>query len=384
MRQTIKLGHVAGIPIGMHWSVAVIMLLLAQGLAMSLLPAAAPNLSGLAYWLVALGVTAVFLAALLAHEAAHAIVARHYGVGVKSITLWLLGGVAQLEGEAPHARGDLLIAIAGPLTSFATSVLFGFGAFAAGRGGASDITVAALVWLAVVNMVLAVFNMLPGAPLDGGRVLRAALWWIRGDRLAAQKVASRAGVIMGGLMIAGGIFQVVFTANLSGIWLMLLGWFLVAAARAENVEAQLRSRLAGIAVADVMSTPVITAGESQTVASFVDSVARDHPHRTYPVLSLDGRLTGLITLGRLSRIPEAQRSSVRLAGIKSLLESVVTLRPADQLADVATRVMGSGWRTAVVVEDDRVVGVVSVTDIRKAMELARLGAVRPAAGAADE
>jgi Zn-dependent protease len=379
MRQTIKLGNVAGVPIGMHWSVLVIMVLLAQGLAMTLLPNEAPGLPGLAYWVVALGVTAVFLSALLAHEAAHAIVARHYGVKVKSITLWLLGGVAQLEGEAPHARGDLAIAIAGPLTSLATSVLFGFGAFAASRGDAARIIIAALVWLAVVNLVLAVFNMLPGAPLDGGRVLRAALWWVRGDRLAAQRIASRAGIIMGGLLIAAGLFEIVFTADLSGIWLMLLGWFLVAAARAEDVDAQLRSRLAGITVADVMSSPVITAGESQTVESFVETVARDHPHRIYPVLSIDGRLTGLITLGRLSRIPAAQRSSVRLAGIKTLLESVVTLRPGDQLAEVAAKVMASGWRSAVVIEGDTVVGIVCVTDIMKTMELARLGATPPAA-----
>jgi len=120
-------------------------------------------------------------------------------------------------------------------------------------------------------------------------------------------------------------------------------------------------------------SPAITAGESQTVASFVESVAREHPHRTYPVLDIDGHLTGLITLGRLSRIPESQRSSVRLAGIRTLLESVVTLRPGDQLAEVATKVMASGWRTAVVVEGSSVVGVLSATDIVKRMELARLG-----------
>jgi len=377
MRQTIRLGHIAGIPVGMHWSVLVIMVLLAQGLAMNLLPAAAPDLPGLTYWLVALGVAAVFLAALLAHEAAHAVVARHYGIRVKSITLWLLGGVAQLEGEAPHARGDLLIAVAGPLTSLGTSIFFGLGAFAAGRGGASRITVAALVWLAAVNLVLAVFNMLPGAPLDGGRVLRAALWWVRGDRVAAQRIASRAGIIMGGLMIAGGIFQVVFTANLSGVWLVLLGWFLVAAARAEDMEAQLRSRLAGIRVADVMSTPAITAGDSQTVDAFVESVARRHPHRIYPVVSLDGRLTGLVSLARLARVPAAQRPTTRLADLRAPLESVATLQPGDPLADVAAKVLASGHRAAVVLEaDGSVVGMLCATDITKMMELAGLGAQR--------
>lgn len=376
MRQTIKLGSVAGIPVGMHWSVLVIMVLLAQGLAMSLLPSAAPDLPGLAYWLVAFGVTVVFLAGLLAHEAAHAVVARHYGIRVKSITLWLLGGVAQLEGEAPHARGDLLIAVAGPLTSLGTSILFGIGAFFAGIGDASQITVAALVWLAAVNLVLAVFNMLPGAPLDGGRVLRAALWWVRGDRVAAQRIASRAGVIMGFLMMVGGLLQVFLTANLSGIWLVLLGWFLIGAARAEDVEAQLRGRLAGVRVADVMSSPPITAGESQTVEAFVETVARHHPHRTYPVLSLDGRLTGLVSLARLSRVPVAQRPSTRLADLRVPLESVVTLRPGDQLAEVAAKVLASGHRTAVVLDESGgAAGVVCVTDITKTLELAGLGAL---------
>src|SRR5262245_8591908 len=151
MRQTLKLGTISGVPVGMHWSVLLIMALLTQGLAMELLPSAAPGLPGLTYWLVALAMAAVFLAALLAHEAAHAVVARHYGMRVKAITLWLLGGVAQLEGEVPHARGDLFIALAGPATSLGTSVLFGLGAFAAGKGGASRVTVAALAWLAVVN-----------------------------------------------------------------------------------------------------------------------------------------------------------------------------------------------------------------------------------------
>jgi Zn-dependent protease/predicted transcriptional regulator len=372
MRQTFKLGTVSGVPIGMHWSVLVIMALLAQGLAMSLLPGAAPGLPGLTYWLVALGVAAVFLAALLAHESAHAVVARRYGVRVKSITLWLLGGVAQLEGEAPHARGDLFIALAGPATSLATAGLFGLGALAAGTGGASQITIAALTWLAVVNLVLAVFNMLPGAPLDGGRVLRAAAWWIKGDRVAAQRLASRAGMVVGGLLVAGGLLEVVLTASLGGIWLVLLGWFLIGAARAENLDAQLRSGLAGLKVADIMSTPAITAEQGQSVESFANSVASQHPRRAYPVLSPDGRLTGLVSLSRLARVPAAERATTQLAGVQLPASGVVTLAPDEPLAEAATKVLASGQRFGVVVNEHHVVGVVAAADITKAMELAEL------------
>src|SRR5512139_1938422 len=182
MRQTVRLGRFAGIPVGVHWSVFVIMLLLVQGLAVAILPAGAAGQAAVVYWGVAVVVAVLFLAALLAHELAHALVARHYGVRVRAITLWLLGGVAELDGEAPHARGDLLIALAGPLVSLASAGLFAAAAAFASAWGAGSLAVTALAWLAVVNAILGLFNLLPGAPLDGGRVLAATLWWVRGDR----------------------------------------------------------------------------------------------------------------------------------------------------------------------------------------------------------
>jgi Zn-dependent protease len=373
MRQTFKFGRLWGIPIGMHWSVLVIMALLAQGLAMALLPEAAPGHPRGVYWLIALAMTVVFLAALLAHEAAHALTAQRFGVRVRRITLWLLGGVAELDGEAPHARGDFLIAVAGPLASLGAAVLFGLATYVAGTAGAPALAVSALSWLAVVNLVLAVFNMLPGAPLDGGRVLRALVWWLRKDRLAAQRVASRVGVVLGAMLMAAGLVVIFFLANFSGLWTVLLGWFLVSAARGEDLDAQLRGRLSGVRVADVMSVPPVAGVADQTVESFVGTIARHHPHRVYPVVSPDGQPIGLISLARLHRVPAPLRHKVTLAEVRAPLSGVEVLTPEMDLSNVAARILTGGHRLALVLLNGTLAGVLCATDVTRSLELISLG-----------
>ena len=191
MKQTVRLGRVAGIAVGAHWSVAVILVIIAELLAVAVLPGAFPRQSAGLYWAVAGIAAVVFLASLLAHELAHALVARRHGVGVRSITLWMLGGVAELDGDPPSAGADLRIALAGPAASLvAAALLFGAGA-GIGAAGGPGVVVAAAMWLAVMNGILAVFNLLPGAPLDGGRVLRAVLWRHYGDRGRAERGTAR-------------------------------------------------------------------------------------------------------------------------------------------------------------------------------------------------
>lgn len=377
MRQTMRLGRIAGVPVGVHWSVLVIMVILAQGLALSVLPAGAPGQSAVTYWAAAVVVAMVFLLALVAHELSHALVARRYGIRVRRITLWLLGGVAELEGEAPHARGDLLIALAGPATSLLAAVIFGAAAFGAGAvvgstTGLASLAVNALAWLALVNLVLAVFNLLPGAPLDGGRVLRAAVWWIRGDRALAQRVASRAGVVLGLLLIFAGLAQVLLARNFAGLWLALLGWFLTTAARAENVGTQLRDVLGGLRVGDVMTSPPVCGSAGQTVEDFITSVARHSPHPAYPVLRPDGQFAGVVTLAGLAEVPEPQRSAVHLDAVQVPRSEVTVLDAAAPLADNATTLLADGYRLAAVVSDGRLVGVLTAGDINRSIEMSSL------------
>lgn len=373
MRQTVRLGRIAGVPVGVHWSVLVIMLLLAQGLAVAILPQSAPGLSFAVYWAVGAVVAALFMGALLAHELAHTLVARHYGVRVRAITLWLLGGVSELDGQAPHARGDLLIALAGPLVSVASAGVFAVAAAAASALGAGSLAVAALVWLAVVNAVLALFNLLPGAPLDGGRVLAAILWWIRGDRVAARRTAGVVGMVLGGLLVTAGIAQVLLTSNLGGLWLVLLGWFLTSAARAETADAVLNRTLADVRVGDVMTAPAAHGYASQSVADFVGSVARHSPHRVFPVLELGGRPVGLVSLARLARIPPAHRDTVRLGDVREPIDRVSVLDLGTPLVDAAPMLLGGGHRVAPVVADGHLRGVLSAGDVTRAIELAALG-----------
>ena len=204
MKQSVRLGHVGGITVGAHWSVAVILVIIAQVLAVSVLPAAHPHERPAVYWTSGIIAAALFLASLLAHELAHALVARRSGVTVRSVTLWMLGGVTDLEGEPPTAGADFRIALAGPVASLAAGgICYGLGAAVHAAGGPA-LVVAAASWLAVMNVVLAVFNLLPGAPLDGGRVLRAILWRRYGDRERAERGAARAGQALGVVMMALG------------------------------------------------------------------------------------------------------------------------------------------------------------------------------------
>jgi Zn-dependent protease/CBS domain-containing protein len=372
MRQTVRLGRILGIPVGVHWSALVIALLLAQGVALSVLPAAAPGRSGTAYWTAAGAASVLFLASLLAHEMSHAVVARHYRVGVKRVTLWLLGGVAELEGDAPHPRADLLIALAGPATSVVSGILFLGAAVAANAFALPSVAVASLGWLAAVNVLLAVFNLLPGAPLDGGRVLRAAIWWRRGDRAVAQRTASRWGVVLGMLLVMAGAAQILFTGNLGGLWLALVGWFLMSAANAEQADAAVQQVLRTVAVRDAMRTNAGFGYANQTVDAFVDAVARHRRERAFPVIDVDGAPVGVVDLAQLARLPEPGRGDRRLRDSCVPPSQAPVVSPDQPLADAARRLSVPGPGLALVVADGRVVGVLGRDDLARALHLATL------------
>src|SRR6266498_1352736 len=249
---------------------------------------------------------------LLAHEIAHSIVARRNGVQVHSIVLWLLGGVAQLEGEPRTPGADFRIAVVGPLTSLALGVVFGLSGYVAAVLDAGRLAVGVLAYLAGTNILLAIFNLIPAAPLDGGRVLRAALWRWRGDREAAAVTAARAGRVVGFLLVGLGLLETLVTGTFSGVWLALVGWFLISAATAEEQQARMGSRLSGVRVGDVMTSNPVVADATMTLAEFVDRLAMTHPFSCYPLVDHDGQLTGLVTLNRVRAVPPNRRPDTRL------------------------------------------------------------------------
>jgi Zn-dependent protease/CBS domain-containing protein len=378
VRASISLGRIAGIKVGINASVFLIVAILVVGLATGQLPAAYPGRSVVAYVIAAIVAALLFLASLLAHELAHSLVARRNGIEVESIVLWLLGGVAQLRGEAKTPGADFRIAIVGPLTSLVLAIVFGLGAAGVASLGGAGLPLGVLMYLAATNALLAVFNLIPAAPLDGGRVLRAALWQFRGDRHAAAVNAARAGRILGFVMIALGVLQVVTGRGLGGVWLALIGWFVVSAATAEEQQARLGGRLAGVKVGQVMAVRPTVLDGNLTVADFIAQVALTHQYSTYPLVDPNGRLTGLVTLNRVRAVLPELRATTRLQEIACPPSEVPMARPEESLVELLERMNGCADGRAVVVDDaGRVVGVVSASDVARSLQLADLRSFDP-------
>ena len=383
MKQNIRLGRIAGIPIGMHWTVVVIVALITDLLAAGVLPSVIRHQPAGVYWTVAAAGAVLFVAALAAHEIAHAIVARRWGVQVRSITLWALGGITSLDGNPPTARADLQIAVAGPATSLAAGVLFSGAAALARFAHGPAVLAAALAWLSLMNVALAVFNLLPGAPLDGGRILRALLWKRYGDRQRASQAAARAGQFVGLGIAVLGLLELVGWRDIGGLWLVLIGWFLVAAARAEQESEAIRGALAGLAVRDIMLGQADIGATWMYVADFTDRVALASRQTVFPIVGPGGNLAGVVFAETLARIPAAGRATTRLGQVATPVPAAYLAQPAASAESLLSRPPLRGQLLAVVVEGYQVTGLVTTDELRIAVLRARLHAGRPG-GAASE
>ncbi|ODR11655.1 peptidase M50 [Mycolicibacillus koreensis] len=373
MKTTVKLGRVAGVAVGVHWSVLAIVVLLVAGLTAQL-PDIAPGYPAAAYVAAAVLAALLFVASLLGHELAHAVVARRNGVAVDGITLWLLGGVARLRGEAPTPGADFRISAVGP----ASSLLIAAGCYGLARlaalTDAGPLVVAVPTYLAVINVVLAVFNTIPAAPLDGGRILRSAIWAWRGDRSTATVVAARAGRIFGFTLIALGILQALGGAGLNGLWWVLLGLFVVTMANAEEQQARTTTALAGVRVRDVMTADPETLDDGNlSVAEFVQHTALGRRHSSFPLLD-HGRLAGLVTFNRIRAVPADRRATTTLGDIACPPEQIPTAHPEEALTALLGRLSAATDGRALVLADGVLVGIVSPSDISRAVALGGLGA----------
>ncbi|MFJ8200807.1 site-2 protease family protein [Streptomyces sp. NPDC096152] len=368
MNETLSLGRIAGVRVGLHWSVLVIVVLVALMLARGRFPYAHPGHSALAYWALAVLTSVVFMASLLAHELAHAVVARRNGVQVDGITLWMLGGAARLRTEAPTPGAELRIAGVGPLTSVVAGGVFAGLAVWLQALHVSGLVVEAVAWLAAINILLAVFNALPAAPLDGGRLLRAFLWHRTGDRLRATRGATAAGRALGWFMVVTGFAAVLFASSLSGLWAALIGWFLIATATAEARQAELHTMLDDVPVRRVMTRDPVTVPAAATVEQFLSAGPFGaYRHSTFPVLAEDGTVVGLITVHLVNRAPAQDRATTTIAQLMRPLPEVPTAGPDEPVLDLLQRLESSRDRRALVLEEDRLVGIVSLADISRAL-----------------
>ncbi|RVW00208.1 site-2 protease family protein [Rhodococcus xishaensis] len=371
LKWSIPVGRVFGIRLYLHWSLLATLALITALLAGSILPAAYPGRSIAEYWSVGALAAVVFVLSLAAHELAHSVVAVHDGVPVRRITLWLLGGMSELQSEPNDPRTELRITLAGPLTSLAIGIA-ALLLVVLLRDVADPVVTGSLAWLGIANVVLAVFNMLPGAPLDGGRVLHAVLWWRSGDRLAAAAGAARSGRVLGLILITLGGIQVLFTQNIGGLWLILLGWFLRNAANVELMNASMRHQLGDLEVGQIMTrTPTVVHADDD-VRTFVADILPRLRHRTFPVVDRSDRPVGVLSLQDLTHA--ADRAGV-IGGLARPLADEARIRPDARVETViSTAVLRPGMDLLAVVDaSGRLVGIVTATDLRRVCERTSLG-----------
>lgn len=372
MNESFRLGRIAGIPVGINWSVLVILWLLAWSLAVGYLPTAEPGYEPTEYWLVGIAAAVVFLTSLLAHEMGHALVAIRSGVGVHGITLWLFGGVSKLDSEATTPQAELRIALMGPAVSLGIAAAAGALAAVLAAVDAPDLAVAAFVWLATINVVLGVFNLMPAAPLDGGRVLKAILWRRRGDHLSATLSAADAGRVFGFVLIGLGILQAAAGAAVPGLWMVFLGWFLLSAAKAEQTQAVVMEGLAGVPVHQIMTAHPVVVGSGLPVRTLLDDVVMRHQCSAFPVVGDDGRVRGLLTLSRVKELDLAARDRATVDQVAAPIDEVVRSSPEEMVVDLLPRMGASRDGRALVFDGDELVGIVTPTDVVRMSEMAML------------
>jgi len=357
------IARIAGIRIGVHWSWLVVFALITWSWATAVFPDQNPGLGDGTYVAMAIAAAVLFFTSLLLHELGHAFQARREGMEIDGITLWLFGGVAQFRGMFPSAGAEFRIAIAGPLVSILLGAGFVGLAFAITGVDAVDGIAA---WLGYMNLTLLVFNLLPALPLDGGRVLRSALWALRRDFGWATRVAAAIGRAFGALFVAGGLALFFFSAAATnGIWIALLGWFLFGAASEEARYGRLHGALAGLRARDLMTPTLTTVSPDQTIGELMDGVAWADRPDAYPVVE-GGRPVGLLPFRVIADVPRGEWNA-RTVGESMLPIAVIPLLAGDESLEEALRALSGGIGRALVLEGDRVAGLLSVSDIAGAL-----------------
>ena len=369
----ISLGRIGGVEVRVNWSWLIVLALIVWTLADGVFPSQNPGLSGNTHLAMAVVAALLFFASILLHELGHAWEARREGLEVDGITLWLFGGVSQFKGGFPSAGAEFRIAIAGPLVSLVLGVVFVLIAIA-GLPSAVDGVAA---WLGYINLALLVFNLIPALPLDGGRVLRAALWQSKGDLGWATRVGTDIGRVFGYLFIGLGVAMFIFQGSFSGAWLAFIGWFLLQAATAEARYIATEAALHGLRVRDLMVRDPVTVDGNLTVGQFMDEVARSRRFTTYPVVD-GGRPIGLLAFGSVAALPRSEWDSRRVREAMLPLERVPLLTEDETAIDALTALSSPTSNRGLVVEDGHLAGLLSITDLTRALELRR--SLRPSTG----
>jgi Zn-dependent protease/CBS domain-containing protein len=368
MAGSIRLFKIAGIDININISWIIILVLLTWSLATGWFSVLYPGWSTATYWLVSLISALLLFVSVLLHELAHSLVARMRGLSVKSITLFIFGGVSNIEQEPTSPGIEFQMAFVGPLVS----LLIGGIAFLLSlplRGVNSPLT-AILSYLAITNVLLGIFNLIPGFPLDGGRVLRSIIWAVTGSLQSATRVATMVGQVIAYLFIFWGIWLFFGGNVLNGIWIGFIGWFLLLSAQSANSQSMLQAMFRGVTVGEVMNPTPITVPANISLQELVDNYFLPRGLRSALVIQ-DDQLAGLITLGDIRHVPREQWGQVLVGHVMIPLDRLHVVSPQQNLNDVLPLMVSRDVNQLPVMENGRLVGVLSRDAIMRYLEVRR-------------
>jgi Zn-dependent protease/CBS domain-containing protein len=365
MESSFKLGRVAGIEVGIHYTWLVAFVLVSWSLAQGFFPGSYPGWSPVTYWLVGVFSALALFASVLIHELSHSFVARARGEEVDSITLFIFGGVSNLRSEPAAPRDEFLVSVVGPLTSFVLAAGFWLLRLAVAPGDSP--VGAALDYLALINLILGGFNLLPGFPLDGGRILRSIVWAATRSLRRATQIAAGTGQAIAYLMIFWGLLQLLGGNFLGGLWIAFIGWFLNNAAETTRAQQSTTESLSGVTVAELANPQPIIAGPDTTVQDFVfEDVVRQG--RSAVLVMAGGPLLGIATVTDAKKVPQDRWSATTLAEIMTPAP-LQTVTPDTAMTRALELFVSSSVNQLPVVQDERVVGLLSRADVLRYLQL---------------
>ncbi|HMG32634.1 MAG TPA: site-2 protease family protein [Blastocatellia bacterium] len=386
LRGGLHIARLLGIDIYVDWSWLFIFLLITSNLAAGVFPQWHPEWSFWLSWLVAAVAAVLFFVSVLLHELSHSIVARARGMRVRRITLFLFGGVSNIEREPPAPLTEFLMALVGPLTSIVLGVVFLIiGSLTAGSAAAMSDPVASfarldplstlLLWLGPINIVLGLFNLIPGFPLDGGRVLRSIVWAVTGNLHRATRVASAAGQFVGwtfivvGIAMAFGAKVPVFGSGLiGGLWLAFIGWFLSSAAQSNYQQLLIHDLLEDVPVARLMKSNVPTISPHASVSSLIYDFIMKSDERGFTVVQ-DGRIVGLVTLEDVRKLPREAWEHTNIGQIMTPADQLVLATPEEDVSEAMDQLISRDVRQLPVVRNGELVGMLRRRDVVKWLQI---------------
>ncbi len=369
MNRSIHIITVLGIPIEINYSWFVIFFLVTWTLAQNYFPGVLPNMPVLAYWIMGLIAAFLFFASLLAHELSHSVVAAKNELPIKGITLFIFGGVAHMSKEPQTPEIEFKMAAAGPLCSFSISLFFFILTQVFYSLKFPMAVIVSTDYLSFINLAVGIFNLIPGFPLDGGRILRAALWSLFGDVKKATQIASAIGKGFAFLLMGMGFLYLFYGIFISGIWLIFIGFFLREAASVSYQQVAFKKYLNGVKVRTVMTANIVSVSEDITLASLVDDYFFKFRFTSFPVLSDEGEVRGLITIHAVKDVPRGSWASTKVREAMVPIKSDLVVNPSADIFDALTRMAGNGVGRLLVTQDGKLIGIISQRDIMRLFEV---------------